>query len=414
MSYTQFLSKFRRITTSGDFIPEIDGLRFIAIAVVVLFHLQGWMLHHKAYIILDKPTDYPVIYWLFKNGWQGVELFFVISGFILGLPFAKEKIHGGRKIKLKSYFMRRLTRLEPPYIVAMIIFFFMMVSSGENTFKELLPSLASTLTYTHNLIYGKTLYVTAVAWSLEIEVQFYLLAPLLASVFLLPKIMRRFVMFAVIIGFPLLREHYWTETVTLYMFIEFFMMGFLLADLYLDEKKINFGKIPSLLLGAASLGVLIYVSHSRTINHQLVYLLAIFIFYYLVFHNEFWKGVFSRPTITTIGGMCYSIYLTHTMIISFLNNHLHKYQIFHYYVPSLLFNTVICVALVLVISGIFFKFIERPCMDKHWPTKLKNWFSAKINSTKQEPVMVFQQDKAFSNRMTINQAKTETVLEKAE
>ena len=67
----------RRITTQQRFIPQIDGLRFVAIASVVFFHIYA-ALERGALpqpILLD--TDLPK---------RGVELFFAISGFILGVP----------------------------------------------------------------------------------------------------------------------------------------------------------------------------------------------------------------------------------------------------------------------------------------------------------------------------------------
>jgi len=89
------LSRFSRETSSGRFIPEMDGLRFAAITMVVLFHLNGylvarWPLHHSGLL--------PQSSWLAETalvGFRGVELFFVISGFILALPFASQHLAGG-------------------------------------------------------------------------------------------------------------------------------------------------------------------------------------------------------------------------------------------------------------------------------------------------------------------------------
>ena len=59
----------RRITSKGTFIPEIDGLRFVAIASVVMYHLRGFL----------SPESR-----LAAHGYRGVNLFYVISGFVLG------------------------------------------------------------------------------------------------------------------------------------------------------------------------------------------------------------------------------------------------------------------------------------------------------------------------------------------
>src|SRR5579883_2503419 len=116
---TQRLS---RVTSSGRYVPELDGLRFVAIGLVVWQHVQQHIdaredAQHRT---LDFVSAFV------QNMRIGVELFFVISGFILGLPFAMHFVRGDRKVDLKKYFLRRLTRLEPPYVIAMIAFFGLM------------------------------------------------------------------------------------------------------------------------------------------------------------------------------------------------------------------------------------------------------------------------------------------------
>jgi peptidoglycan/LPS O-acetylase OafA/YrhL len=108
----KFLQKFKRITYSTSYLPEVDGLRFLAIfSVVVIMHIPNY-LNDKFYHYQFIPQGY------WKNfsiaGGHGVGLFFVISGFILSLPFAKWRLNKGKKISLKNYYLRRVTRLEPP------------------------------------------------------------------------------------------------------------------------------------------------------------------------------------------------------------------------------------------------------------------------------------------------------------
>src|SRR5512135_2587051 len=118
----KILSRFRRVTTSGNFISEIDGLRFIAIGTVVLFHLVV-NLGIKSPVTYAIPSEGNLIVAVARHGFRGVELFFIISGFILAYPFASHYIKGARRVNLRSYFLRRVTRLEPPYFLCMILFF---------------------------------------------------------------------------------------------------------------------------------------------------------------------------------------------------------------------------------------------------------------------------------------------------
>jgi peptidoglycan/LPS O-acetylase OafA/YrhL len=127
------LNSFRRITTTGAFIPEIDGLRFIAVISVVFLHCYAEVLRRMAMgaipgqngsgsatlpMAVDKQQG---LLRLLGHGGNGIVVFFSISGFILAWPFARQYLQGGRVVDLRFYFLPRLTRLEPPYIVWLLI-----------------------------------------------------------------------------------------------------------------------------------------------------------------------------------------------------------------------------------------------------------------------------------------------------
>jgi peptidoglycan/LPS O-acetylase OafA/YrhL len=103
MNWT-FLDRFRRITTSGILIPEIDGLRFIAILSVVLFHIYGEFLVqmwnglqvHDLAGTAELPAklhSWAIPLRFIAHGAYGVQIFFAISGFILAWPFARQFRH---------------------------------------------------------------------------------------------------------------------------------------------------------------------------------------------------------------------------------------------------------------------------------------------------------------------------------
>src|SRR5258707_7767528 len=82
--------KLRRITTHGNWIPEIDGLRFVAIAATLLTHIFG-----QTYL-RSEPSFASQSHYNFFNlvdrGGRGVLLFFAISGFILAQPFLRQHL----------------------------------------------------------------------------------------------------------------------------------------------------------------------------------------------------------------------------------------------------------------------------------------------------------------------------------
>lgn len=137
--------QFRRITTQKRFIPQIDGLRFVAIASVVLFHI---------YAALEIGAIPPPIPFNTDLAKRGVELFYGISGFILGVPFATRYLLNAPKVSLKQYFLRRLTRLEPPYFLSLIVWAAMQRAVAHRSLSNMAPHLAASSVYLHNLILG--------------------------------------------------------------------------------------------------------------------------------------------------------------------------------------------------------------------------------------------------------------------
>jgi len=125
---TKFWQLFFRITSSGNYIRELDGLRFLAIAAVLTAHTWGnWGNYTVMKYDLASPTTVEQLHLdLTLNGILGVQLFFIISGFILSLPWARHFLKGGTAIPLRKYYVRRLTRLEPPYIIAMVVYFILL------------------------------------------------------------------------------------------------------------------------------------------------------------------------------------------------------------------------------------------------------------------------------------------------
>jgi peptidoglycan/LPS O-acetylase OafA/YrhL len=110
----------RRITTHGTWIPEIDGLRFAAISAVLLDHIVGQTFSRSWYpfpehvrLVVDRFTG---------SGSRGVQLFYAISGFILAQPFLRQRLLGGQPVSIRGFYKRRLTRLEPPYILSLLIY----------------------------------------------------------------------------------------------------------------------------------------------------------------------------------------------------------------------------------------------------------------------------------------------------
>jgi peptidoglycan/LPS O-acetylase OafA/YrhL len=343
-----------RITSGGRFIPEIDGLRFAAIASVVAFHLYEY-LHIKSSI---PPLGLVGV--ALHHGLRGVPLFFAISGFILGRPFAQHYIRRAEAPQLKSYFLRRLTRLEPPYIISMVMFFALLAFSGRHEVTHLLASLA----YAHNLIYAAPSTISSVAWSLEVEVQFYCLIPLIAILYKAPRMVRRAVLlFAMLAGTLHLLAIPDRVHLSILGWFQCFAAGLLLADLYTDDWN------PGQHWGFDLVSVVLWPA-VFLLNDQLAWILMPLMsltVYVAAFRSLLFRRFFTLPAITTIGGMCYTIYLIHYQVISLAGRFSHQ--------PAIIVGASLVV--LAAVSFAFFITIERPCMDKHWPRKVWQLFNTK-------------------------------------
>jgi peptidoglycan/LPS O-acetylase OafA/YrhL len=143
----------------------LDHLRALAITMVLLFH----------YRLFEHPAGFED--WV-DFGWTGVDLFFVLSGYLIaGQLFAK--INQGKGIAVKEFYFKRFFRIIPVYVVVLAIYF--LVPPFREW--EALPPLWKYLTFTQNFgLDRQTGGTFSHAWSLCIEEQFYLLLPIIISV----------------------------------------------------------------------------------------------------------------------------------------------------------------------------------------------------------------------------------------
>jgi peptidoglycan/LPS O-acetylase OafA/YrhL len=373
-----FFPRLRRITSGSTWIPEIDGLRFVAIASVVLFHLGGEV-YSKSGRVFNIHSWYVPLLQLVSHGSRGVEIFFVISGFILGRPFARHALLGEKKVRLGGYYLRRLTRLEPPYLLNLaIIAVCLMIYVPGLPLLYIVQHLLASAAYVHGFVYGGVSAINAVTWSLEIEVQFYLLVPLLVTFFQVKSLFLR--RSALILSILLLSIfQVWIEKqaysvkpqqfiyYTVIIYLQYFLAGFLLSDLYL----VSFPRWrPSYAWDFVSLLCWPAVFYFDTPWYGIVLPFLILLVCIGGFRGICFPRLFRVESIALIGGMCYSIYLWHFFIIPLgfkATRHLH---VTHDYLLDLIFQSCLLLPLVLVLSTVYYVLIERPCMDPKWPQKL--------------------------------------------
>jgi peptidoglycan/LPS O-acetylase OafA/YrhL len=228
----------------------------------------------------------------------------------------------------------------------------------------LLPHFVASATYLHTVIYKSFSPILPVAWSLEVEVQFYLLAPLIFCLFLIKNKWVRWTIYLLVIVAGSL---YWFNKFTLphvFKFIHYFLMGILLADLNCLKIVLTRNQYLGLLIGIFSLLGFIFIPSVGYLPGYLIKHACMFFLFHTVLSNPRMKNLFSAGVITVIGGMCYSIYLLHFGVISFAGQLLLRSGIDvtskYYFIPFAICFT----AVVLFVSAIYFLLVEKPFMRR--------------------------------------------------
>ena len=166
-------ASYFRMTRPPSALPALDGLRACAIILVLLRHAVR-PFHPEVAPLLplgawDAAT--PMI-----NGWMGVDLFFVLSGFLITHHICHRYADGFDRRGLIDYVRRRLFRIVPAYYVVLLL-----VAAGAFPYYPVAPERLGERVGYHLLFMQDYLPsdIVVVFWSLGVEEKFYVLAPLL-------------------------------------------------------------------------------------------------------------------------------------------------------------------------------------------------------------------------------------------
>ncbi len=179
-------------------LPEIDGLRALAVLLVVCFH--SWWIWPDRWVHGFVQAEYPI-----GNAWTGVHLFFVLSGFLLFQPYARWLFGLGAQPSTRLFYTRRLLRVAPAYWASLLI----LVALAPITLAALGDLLLHAV-YLSNLTSATTYSINGVYWTMAVEVQFYAILPGLAV--LMHRLTSRYAparAIAIVIGGVVLISAFW-------------------------------------------------------------------------------------------------------------------------------------------------------------------------------------------------------------
>jgi peptidoglycan/LPS O-acetylase OafA/YrhL len=185
--------------TADRYVRSLDGIRGLAIALVMLYH--GWTYARHGEVTVGFVVDV-----VRQVGWAGVDVFFVLSGFLITGILLKTKDQPGY---WRTFWVRRSLRIFPLYYAVLVL-----VLVGGSLFAGLAKGIDNVwvnFLYLTNIwigLKGEDLVPLDIAWSLAIEEQFYLLFPLLVRFCRERTLM--VVLLAVVITAPVVRYLTWS------------------------------------------------------------------------------------------------------------------------------------------------------------------------------------------------------------
>ena len=288
-------------------IPQLDAVRGLAILLVMMHNVS---------------LKYPVLHsqQLFSNGWMGVDLFFVLSGFLITGILVETKESQGY---FKNFYVRRCLRIWPLYY-SLIFFMFVIVrflsaSEFHTVVQQSSPWWAFPLFLQNFLIPISTNAAgpLGVTWSLAIEEQFYVIWPLLVR-FCSSKQLRRVAVAEICIS-PVLRYYLSLHHVYLYTNVfcrlDGLMAGALLALLVRSDNFVPSKFLPrawTLFFIAAPLAVVTEAVHARWLVFSFTAIASVSFVYLALFCDHKWfRAVMTNQFLIYTGTVSYGLYLLH-------------------------------------------------------------------------------------------------------
>jgi|LakMenEpi03Aug12_release.lakeMendotaPanAssembly.Ray.scaffolds.fasta_scaffold13825_9 peptidoglycan/LPS O-acetylase OafA/YrhL len=354
-------------TNSLGYIRNFDGLRAIAVLFVLLIHGS---------------------YGFFKGGWIGVDLFFVLSGFLI-TTLLKNDYLNNKRISILKFYIRRFLRLLPALILCIVLAYMLnMFSVAPKLNHNGFSSLAA-LFYFNNVIDIKVSGNLSHLWSLSVEEHFYLFWPLFLSYFFLRVSIKsqNWFIFSIIIAITIIKIVCLRNNFV-------FQKGIFV----IDTHRFTLFRIDSLLIGAlvammsTKFNNTLKVYNKTAYDAILVVLGGVFTFllFKLSIDNIFYKNggfflinilcallifisakipdhfILSNKLLCWIGTRSYGIYIYHFPIFMFFEDIRIASSVFNF-----LLITFLRVVTTLLIAGISYSYVEKPFLN------LKSRFSVR-------------------------------------
>ena len=346
--------------------PEIDGLRAIAVIPIIFFHLN---------------------FKIFSGGYVGVDIFFVISGFLISTIILEEI--GNKNFSLVNFYERRVRRILPAlYLMLITSILFSWILLQPNEFIEFHKSLFSALTFSSNIYFlrhdnyfvaNSSLKPLLHTWSLAVEEQFYIFFPLF--LLLIKKLNRRLIFYILLIititSLILCQlASFYFKTSNYYLLPTRFWelsLGAIISFKFNDFKNLSNSKKNEVFgfIGLAMIFISIFFFDDFTPYPSIFTLLPVCgtaLIIIFVSKDEKVGFFLSNKLLRTIGLLSYSAYLFHQPIISFTKIYLDRDMTFLYKIFILL--------IIFMISYLSYKFVELTFINRKIFSRKKIFYTS--------------------------------------
>lgn len=311
-------------------IGVLDGIRAIAILIVVWFHLwqQSWLSPEAGALHLD---------WIPRTGYLMVDMMIFLSGFCLFLPYARTMVYGEKKQPVSEFYVKRAARILPSYYVAIAVALIFALAMGmcvDNN--ALLGDLVPHVFFVHNFFPSAVINskLNGVLWTVAVEVQLYLFFPLYARAFQKKPIVTYVGM--VLIG--LLSSCFIGQNMEelnpalyanhLLTFIGVYANGLLAAWLYVAMTKGRTRNRAEGIFGTITAVICVYVyflltkdlreassgAQWQVENRYFLSLVFMLFVIAVIFSSGWFRRIFDNRVMAFLSGISYNLYIWHQYI----------------------------------------------------------------------------------------------------
>ena len=391
------------VREEAGYVPAIEGLRGVAVLWVILFHyvvVRDGRFDDPAIAAIEAVRPLNIIV---RNGYLGVDLFFLISGFLLTLPWFVRAARGAPPPSTREFYARRFRRIAPAYYVQLVVLFAVVlpllkgIAYWRSDLYVIAANVVAHAAFVHNTtpLTSSSLNINGALWTLAVEAQYYALVPLAALAFLRSPRITVVLAFATAIAWQLGARHGlhslvaferwlgtpwgWSEAIVrqllltqLPSYLGHFALGILAGRAWLRwrEQPLSAGKRRTLLAATVAALALLYVVYGYLgpIAGDVTWLVVPVAFGLAFFtlaasDRAVPHPVLGRGPLAFVGRISYSAYLYHLLVLALWNA----------YMPPLGWLSMpLFVGVVMAIAWISWRYVERPFLGARSTSRAKS------------------------------------------